>query len=213
MDKQFAIFDMDGTLVDSMGYWQSLEREFLLRKGVTEGLDEILEMTKPMTLPEAAALYAQYCDLQETPEQMEQAILSIMEEHYRTDVAIKPGAKAYLDALQARGVRMCVASATPAHLVRLCLERLELAPYFEFLLSCADVGAGKNRPDVFLEAAHRLGCAPHEAAVFEDSVYAVRSAHSAGFYVAAVHDGPRNESFWGEMTALADEAIVDWNNA
>ena len=56
MDKRFAIFDMDGTLVDSMGYWQSLEREFLISKGVTENLEDILERTKPLTFPEAAAL-------------------------------------------------------------------------------------------------------------------------------------------------------------
>ena len=88
MDKRLAIFDMDGTLVDSMGYWQYLEREFLIRKGVTEGLEDILERTKPLTLPEAAALFAQYCELDGTPEQLVEEILAIMEELYRSDVLI-----------------------------------------------------------------------------------------------------------------------------
>ena len=70
MDKRFAIFDMDGTLVDSMGYWQSLEREFLISKGVTDNLEDILERTKPLTLPEAAVFFSQYCDLDGTPEQL-----------------------------------------------------------------------------------------------------------------------------------------------
>lgn len=213
MDKRFAIFDMDGTLVDSMGYWQSLEREFLTRKGVTDGLEDILERTKPLTLPEAAALFSEYCDLDGTPEQLVAEVLALMEEHYQNDVAVKPGVFAYLDKLQAQGVTMCVASATPRHLVQLCLDRLGLSRYFSFLLSCVDVGAGKRHPDVFLEAARRLGADPHETAVYEDAIYAVRTAHDAGFHVVAIHDGPQNEAFWDEMVTLADEAITDWTLA
>lgn len=213
MDKRFAIFDMDGTLVDSMGYWQSLEREFLIRKGVTDQLEDILERTKPLTLMEAAALFSEYCHIDGTPEQLVEEVLSIMEEHYRNDVTVKPGIFAYLDKLKERGVVMCVASATPRHLVQLCLERLGLAHYFSFLLSCVDVGAGKRQPDVFLEAARRMGAAPHETAVYEDAIYAVRTAHAAGFHVVAIHDGPQNEACWSEMVSLADEVITDWTLA
>ena len=212
MNKRFAIFDMDGTLVDSMGFWQSLEREFLVSKGVTDGLEEILERTKPLTLTEAAEMFSQYCSIEGTPEQLAEEILAIMEEHYRSDVLIKPGAREYLEALHREGVAMCVASATPVHLVRLCLERLGLAHYFRFLLSCVEVGAGKRQPDVFLEAARRLGCVPADAAVFEDAIYAVRTAKQAGFHVVAVKDGPQNASCWDEMSALADETVIDWNN-
>ena len=210
MDKRFAIFDMDGTLVDSMGYWQCLEREFLTSKGVTDGLEDILERTKPLTLPEAAALFAEYCNLDGTPEQLVEEVLALMEAHYQNDVVLKPGVVPYLERLKEQGVAMCVASATPRPLVQLCLERLGLAHYFSFLLSCVDVGAGKRQPDVFLEAARRLGAQPAETAVYEDSVYAVRTAHAAGFHVVAIHDGPQNEAFWDEMVALADESIVDW---
>lgn len=213
MDKHFAIFDMDGTLVDSMGYWQSLEREFLVSKGVTDGLENILERTKPLTLLEAAALFSEYCNLDGTPEQLEKEVLSMMEAHYRSDVVIKPGVIDYLENLRQQGVVMCVASATPRPLVELCLKRLGLDHYFSFLLSCMEVGAGKRQPDVFLEAARRLGAKPEETAVFEDSVYAVRTAHAAGFHVVAIHDGPQNEAFWSEMVSLADESIVDWTLA
>ena len=63
MNKHYAIFDMDGTLVDSMGYWHSMEREFLLNKGIREGLDEILEATKPMTLTESCAYFSSFCGI------------------------------------------------------------------------------------------------------------------------------------------------------
>lgn len=212
MDKHYAIFDLDGTLVDSMGYWQALEREVLIQKGITEGLDEILEQTKPMTLEESSTLFVEHFHIEGTPEGLADEMHGVMEGHYRRDVCIKPGVAAYLAKLQTRGVKMCVASATPVPLVKLCLERLGVAHYFQFILSCSDVGAGKKQPDVFLEAARRLGAAPGEIAVFEDAVYAVRSAHGAGFYVAAVKDA-HNDGSWEEMTSLADEVITDWNLA
>ena len=213
MDQRFAIFDMDGTLVDSMGYWQSLEREFLISKGVTDNLEDILERTKPLTFPEAAAFFAQCCDLDGTPEELTHEILSLMEEHYRSDVTLKPGVIPYLDRLKEQGVPMCVASATPRHLVEICLERLGLAHYFSFLLSCVEVGAGKRQPDVYLECARRLGAQPQDIAVYEDAIYAVRTAHAAGFHVVAVHDGPLNAGSWPEMLSLADEAVLDWTKA
>ena len=210
MDKRLALFDMDGTLVDSMGYWQTLEREFLVSKGVTENLEDILEQTKPLTFPEAVAFFSEYCQLDGTPEQLAEEILALMEEHYRNDVTLKPGVIPYLERLKEQSITMCVASATPRHLVELCLDRLGLSHYFSFLLSCVDVGAGKRHPDVYLECARRLGAQPHEIAVYEDAIYAVRTAHDAGFYVVAVNDGPLNAAWWDEMTALAQEGITDW---
>ena len=212
MDKRYAIFDMDGTLVDSMGYWQSLEREFLIQKGVTEGLDEILERTKPMTLEEASNLFIETFHMEGTAEELADEIHGIMEGHYRQDVCTKPGAKEYLDRLQERGVKMCVASATPAPLIRLCLERLGLLKYFDFILSCVDVGAGKSRPDVYLECARRLDAQPGEIAVFEDAVYAVRSSKAAGFYVVGIKDDC-NTGFWEEICSTSHEIITDWTKA
>ena len=115
----------------------------------------------------------------------------------------------YLDSLRAKGIPMCVASATGKPLVELCLETLGLKDYFSFILSCVEVGAGKNRPDVFLEAARRLGAEPTDCAVFEDAIYAVRSAKEAGFYVVAVKDA-HNDSCWEELQSLADETITTW---
>ncbi len=212
MDKNFAIFDMDGTLVDSMGYWRNIEQEFLVKKGFTKDLDEILEATKPMTLKEFAAYFSQRTRIDLSPEQLIEEVQAVMEEHYRHDVTIKPGVIAYLESLKSRGIPMCVASATSKHLVELCLTRLGLREYFQFVLSCVDVGAGKSQPDVFLEAARRLGTSPANCAVYEDAIYAVRSAHSAGFHVVAVKDA-HNDVCWDEMLGLADEVITDWNTA
>lgn len=211
MNKRYAIFDMDGTLVDSMGYWRNMEREFLTGRGITENLDEILEATKPMTLEESSAYFSRHCGIDCSPEQLVEEVQAIMAEHYRSDVQVKPGVRAYLENLRQRGVPMCVASATAKPLVELCLETLGLSGCFQFILSCVEVGAGKNQPDVFLEAARLLGAEPADCAVFEDAIYAVRSAHAAGFHVVAVKDA-HNASCWEELTQLADEVIEDWQD-
>ena len=199
MDKQFCIFDMDGTLVDSMGYWKRLGREFLAQKGVTENVEPVLERIKPMTMTESAALFIESFSLSGTPEGIAAEMNAVMDEHYRRDVPLKPGAAAYVQALRSRGAR-------------LCLERLGVADQFAFLLSCDAVGSGKDRPDVFLEAARRLGSAPADTAAFEDAIYAARTAKQAGFYTVGIYD-ETSAGRWAEMTALADETIRDWREA
>ena len=137
---------------------------------------------------------------------------AMMEEHYRRDVPLKPGVKEYLERLRARGCRLCVATATAEPLSHQCLSRLGVDHLFDFILSCETLGVSKNRPDVFLEAARRLRAAPGETAVFEDALYAARTAREAGFYTVAVPE-PSYAGDWPELSALADECILDWRNA
>lgn len=211
MDKRWAIFDMDGTLVDSMVYWKRLAGEFLSRKGVTRIPPDLLERIKPMTMTESAALFLREFDLSGTPDTVAGEMNAMMDEHYRTDIPLKEGVADYLRALQSRGVEMCVASATAGPLMEACLGRLGVLECFRFLLSCEEVGAGKDRPDVYLAAAERLGADPGETAVYEDAFYAARTAKKAGFYVIGVYDDSA-AARWKELEALADETILDWRN-
>ena len=212
MDKRFAIFDMDGTLVDSMVYWKHLATEFLESKGVRTISPDILERIKPMTMTESAALFIQEYGLSGTAESVAAEMNAMMDEHYRWDIPLKPGAATYLEALYRRGVTMCVASATAEDLMDACLTRLGVAHYFSFLLSCETVGTGKSRPDVYWEAANRLGARPEEISVYEDALYAAKTAKQAGFYTIAVRDDS-NQPHWETLTALADEVILDWQTA
>ena len=212
MDKRACIFDMDGTLVDSMGYWDRLGREYLESRGVTEGIDEALALTAPMTMLESSELFLRTFGLSGTPESAAAEMTAVMDGHYRRDIPLKPGAADYLAALKARGTKMCVATATPEPLARACLERLGVLEDFAFLLSCDEVAAGKDKPDVFFEAARRLGSAPAETAAFEDALFAARTAKDAGFYTVGVYDAS-GDGHWNELTALADETVRDWSAA
>ena len=206
MDKQFAIFDMDGTLIDSMIFWKNLATEYLSSKGVNQIPEDMPERIKPMTMSESAALFQQEFGLSGDPEAEMNAM---MDEHYRNDIPLKPGAMKYLQRLHSRGVRMCVASATAEPLMEACLKRLGVRDYFEFLLSCETGGAGKRSPLVYQESAGRLHAAPAEIAVYEDALYAIQTAKAAGYYVVGVYDGSAAKN-WQTIENLADEIVLNW---
>ncbi len=209
MDKRFAIFDMDGTLIDSMGFWKDLAAEYLASQGIHQIPGEILERIKPMTMSESAGLFKREFGLNGD---VEAQMNAMMDEHYRADIPLKPSVAEYLQSLHRRGVRMCVASATAERLMETCLTRLGVRGYFEFLLSCETVGAGKRSPLVYQEAAKRLGAVPGEIAVYEDALYAVQTAKEAGFYVVGVYDDSAAGS-WQTIAQTADEIILNWEEA
>ncbi len=107
---------------------------------------------------------------------------------------------------------MCVASATAEHLMESCLTRLGVRDCFEFLLSCETVGAGKRSPIVYHESAKRLGADPADIAVYEDALYAVRTAKDTGYFVIGVYDDSAKPN-WQTITGLADEIITNWEDA
>ena len=209
MDKKYAIFDMDGTLIDSMVFWKNLATEYLTSKGILQIPADILEQIKPLTMSESAALFRREFGL---TGDVEAQMNEMMEDHYRNDIPLKPGAWEYLENLHRQGVRMCVASATAEHLMESCLTRLGVRQYFEFLLSCETVGAGKRSPLVYQESARRLGTVPGEIAVYEDALYAVQTAKAAGFHVVGVYDDSAADS-WQAIEQESDEVILNWEEA
>lgn len=211
MDKRFCIFDMDGTLVDSMPFWKALGRDYLEALGLHPTAEQLAPIG-PMTMLEAAEYLMELFHIPGPPERIIGEMEAVMEHHYRTDVPLKPGVKEYLERLKASGARLCVATATAEPLSHACLTRLGVDGLFEFILSCETLGVGKSRPDVYLEAARRLGAEPGEIAVFEDALYAARTAKEAGFYTVAVAE-PAYAGDWAALSALAHETITDWRNA
>lgn len=211
MEKKYCILDMDGTIVDSMPYWSTLSPDYLKKKGINENTDELMERIKTMTMPEATKVLKETFHLEETPEEIMEELGEVMRGHYAKDIPLKPGIRRYLESLHDAGARLCIVTATAPPLVKTCLQRLGVWDLFEFVLSCEEVGRGKEYPDAYLEAARRMGAAPDETAVFEDALTALNTAKKAGFYTVAVFEDTASE-FWEKCVRTAHEAVKDWEN-
>lgn len=211
MEKKFAIFDMDGTLIDSMGYWNTLVDEYLAQRGFPPLSPELREESIALTMDGTAQMCVRAYHMTETPDQIVTEINALMEQHYRTDVPLKPGAAAFLERLRAAGFRMCIASSTNPALIDICLRRLGVRNYFEFLLSCEEVGVGKTQPDVYLEAARRLGGAPENTVIFEDILVAAQTAKKAGFTLGVIYD-VNSDAEQPQLKALADRWFTRWDD-
>lgn len=207
MDKAFAIFDMDGTLVDSMGYWKNVGYEFLAHRGIRDCPPDLWARISKMTLLGSAGEMIRLFDLPDTPQEIIAAMNGMMARHYQRDISLKPAVPALLERLDRRGTRMCVASATDETLVRDCLARLGVLERFDFILSCEQLGVSKRQSDIYLEAVRRFGCDVSDAAVFEDALYAAQTAARAGFYVVGVYDENASED-WERLKALAHETLL-----
>jgi HAD superfamily hydrolase (TIGR01509 family) len=148
-----------------------------------------------------------------TPDDITAGINGMAEDFYLHRVALKDGAAEALRRLKSRGVKMCVATATDRYLVEAGLRRTGISEYFDRVFTCTETGAGKDKPDIFLEAIDFLGTDINETVVFEDALYAIRTAKAAGFPVAAFYDeAARTQQ--DEIKRLADWyflSFAEWN--
>lgn len=191
-----AIFDLDGTLIDSMPVWDGVWAEFLVRRGL-EPDPNITSKYKALTLTQAADYYRENYGLADSVQAICDGVNALVWEGY-AKVQPKVGVLDYLDRLRRQGVRMCVATNTARPLVEYVMGRTGLMPCFDFILPCAEFGSGKAKPDIFYECARRMGTPVPETAVFEDAPHALGTAARAGFLTVAVWD----------KSYAADEALM-----
>lgn len=201
MDVRGAIFDLDGTLIDSMGVWDRAWETFCDRYAPVRE-ESAYSKYKTLTLVTACEFYKEHFKIPAPVPALCDEVNAIVREGYKT-VEPKPGVREFLEKLRSRGVPVCVATNTARPLVEFVLSRLGLSGYFRFILPCAEFGSGKDRPEIFLECANRLGTPPGETWVFEDAPHALRTAHDAGFRTCAIRD-PSYAAAEPELRALAD---------
>ncbi|MGI6737162.1 MAG: HAD family hydrolase [Anaerovoracaceae bacterium] len=188
-----AIFDMDGTLMDSMPIWEEVGTRYLRSKGVTAP-DDLYERIKAMSLPQAAEYIRAQFGVRDETTQIVRDVNSLLVDFYGHEAKPKPGARALLKALQAAGIPMCIASNTDERLVRLTLQSNDLLRFFRSILTCAAMQTDKNDPLIFETAARKLGVDKESAVVFEDADHAIFTAAAAGFPVLAVYDASMAEA-------------------
>lgn len=205
MHVKYIIFDMDGTLLDSLSVWADSDREFITGLGLEYEPKCSLAMKK-MHFDSACEYLVKEFSLPFSAEETGKRILEIVEEHYINGVPLKDGAEEFLAAAKKAGIKMCVATSNKKSLAEASLKAKGIMDYFEFVLTSDEVGCGKESPEIFLKAAERLGTVPSETAVFEDSIHAVLSAKSAGFKVVGVYDPLCPEEF-EEIEKYADMSV------
>ena len=165
--KRAVLFDLDGTLVDSMGMWKAIDIDFLDRFGHTCP-DDLQRMIEGMSFSEGAAFFKERFGLPITVEEIREIWIGMSIEKYRTSVPFKPGAEAFLKELRARGIRIGIATSNERGIVDTVLRALKAEGYFDAITTGCEVAAGKPSPDIYLEAAKRVGADPSECMVFED---------------------------------------------
>lgn len=187
MGYEAVIFDLDGTLVDSMWLWIEVDRAFLEKRqlSIPEDLGKDIE---GMGFQETAAYFKETFDLPDSTE----AIMREFHEHtvrfYEEKIFVKEGIRELLHALKDSGKRIAIATSNSLTLAEKVLHNNGIEAFFEEIVTSDMVARGKPSPDVFLEAASRIGVAPDRCLVFEDTHAGVKGAKAAGMDVVAIYD-------------------------
>lgn len=196
-----AIFDVDGTLLDSMSIWDTIGVDYLRSIGY-EPRENLKIVFKNMSLYQAARHYQDGYGVTLGIDEIIAGVNAMLEQYYRFEAPLKEGAAELLEQFRTSGVKLCIVTATDRYLVEAALERCGVLSCFGEIFTCNAVGYGKDEPYIFEKALRFLGTKKTETIIFDDALYAIRTAKEAGFPVAAVYDS--HEKAQEQVRALAD---------
>ena len=204
-----VIFDLDGTLTDSMHIWNEAPKALVRRFGGAPP-EDLAEQLKEMGRLEASEYMTKTFRLPCTPQEIMDGVNELVTRAYREQVPAKPGAAALLDRLKRLGVPCGIATASEAFQARDAMVRLGLWDHFLFAFSALQYGS-KTGPELYFAAARSLGTAPEHTLVFEDALHAIETAKAAGFRVCAVYDSYA-EAEQDKIRALSDYYILSFED-
>ena len=197
-----VILDMDGTLIDSMGIWHEIDKQFFEENHLTAP-ENISNLVNKMTMQEWAEFFIREFHMNLTTEQIIQRIGEICYEYYRDIIAIKPFVTEFLDFFDESHIPYGIATATYRDSAHAVLKRLGILNRMQFILTADDVPSSKKTPEMFLKSAELLGEHPEQILVVDDALHCIRTAVSAGFVTAAVYDPSVPADEWSEMTRIS----------
>ncbi len=192
------IFDVDGTLIDSIGVWNECDRIFLQRHGI-EYSPDISEKLKTMTLTDSAQYMKERFSLPESEQDILDEITQIVRDTYAHDIPLLPGAYDLLSLLHRAGIPVCIATANSRELTLSAFRRNGIDTLIDFIITTDEAGSGKDRPDIFRLCAQRMGTVPANTAVIEDSPHSAATAHEDGFISVGT-----DSKVYGDYEAMAE---------
>ena len=207
---QGAIFDLDGTLLDSMPAWNTLGSDFLRSIGIVPqgGLNETL---RSLSLLQGARYLRAIYGVPLSEEEIIASVTGRIRRAYEQELLPKRGVEELLKCLAGHGVRMCVATATQRPLAEAALKRCGLARFFSTVLTCPELGTSKDEPHIYRAALAHLGTDRQTTLVFEDALHALKTAAEDGFPTVAVYDA--SEPMQADMRRIARAVLDDYASA
>ncbi|MDF7663741.1 HAD family phosphatase [Bifidobacterium sp. ESL0763] len=207
-----AIFDLDGTLLDSMDVWHQVDVDFFASRGLTL-TDDYMNAVSAMKPDEVARYTIERYGLDDVPGELSALWDGMVLEAYGSTVEAKPHAVEYLDHLKASGAKLAVATSLSPKVRGVAMRHVGIDGCFDEVVSVEDTqAASKSSPEVYLLAASRLGVRPEDCTVFEDLLTAVRTAKAAGMHVWAMEDS-YSAGNRPAIARIADGVIDDFDDA
>ena len=188
MKYKAVIFDLDGTLIDSMGIWIQVDKEYLQMRGIPVPNNLFMDVEGGNSFNEICLYFKKKFDLPESIEQIGTEWTKMVAEHYKTDVKLKLGAFELLQFLKEKGVKIGVGTSNSKYLAETVLKANGVLDYFDSIIAGCDDIKGKPFPDIFLKAARELNVQPGDCLVIEDVLVGVQAAKNAGMTVYAIYD-------------------------
>ncbi len=204
-----AIFDVDGTILDSMGVWHDVLKSFFALHSITL-TDETSAKIKEMTLDESLPMINEEYGLGMTPDEIYEEFRRLMEVEYAENIMLKPGADKYIKKLHDSGVKIAVATSGYEGMCKSAFARLGIIDYIDEYAFSSEVGVNKGHPDIYYLAAKRIGISPCDCTVYEDIVQGINTAKNAGFKTCAVYDNS-NAQETQRLKQLSDRYITGWD--
>jgi len=209
-DVKGVIFDLDGTLVDSMWVWGLINIEYLNSRGidVPSNLNRDIE---GMSFTETAIYFKEKFKLPDTIEEIKGEWNSMARDYYANKINLKEGVLDFLNLLKSKNYKIGIGTSNHRELVDLVLKRNGIYDYFDTIRTACEVGKSKPFPDIFLKVAEDLGLSPEECLVFEDTYAGVLAAKRAGMKVIAISD-ELSLPYKEDINELADQYIENFIN-
>ncbi len=190
--KQNFIFDLDGTLADSMWVWDNLLIDFLAEYGYTAS-DELLDEVAYMSMEQSSARVCELFDLPMSPEGIINRWTDMIYDSYAHKIRLKSGAAEYLEYLKENGKSLALATASSRELAEACLKNNGVLEFFDVLTYADEVGEGKSSPKIYRETLRRLNASAADSVLFEDILVGLKTASGIGLDVVIVEDKAARE--------------------
>ena len=211
MNYKGVIFDLDGTILDSMSSWIDVDKIFLSENGIEHIPRDVDDMVKKLTFEESAEYFIERFNLNLSKKQVINRIEEIIAYKYANEIQLKPYVLEFLDELDSKNIPYCIATATYFSLAKSALERLDIFSRFEFVLTCTDVGKNKTFPDIYTNSAEKMNTKIEETLVFEDALHCIITAKNSGFYTIGVYD-ESSKNDWQKINEISDLSISSFEN-